>query len=221
MDKTTIFQRIQKVENEVALLNNTLFALKSTDIVKYGVNYTELSTNATLRAERIACQLRNLVLFTDFKGNSTYMIQAADALGIKISYEDRIFSATLPGLLPKRRLHTNMAFLRDPLHAALKEFLKGQEVEPYKECVICFCFVYDRSLPKRRVKDYDNLELKTILDVISTYVLFDDSGLYCDSHYTTELGETDQIIVTIMEKKRFPEWLMNREKHKITISENM
>ena len=33
MDKTTIFQRIQKVENEVALLNNTLFALKSTDIV--------------------------------------------------------------------------------------------------------------------------------------------------------------------------------------------
>ena len=98
MDKTTIFQRIQKVENEVALLNNTLIALKSTDIVKYGVNYTELSTNATLRAERIACQLRNLVLFTDFKGNSTYMIQAADALGIKISYEDRIFSATLPGL---------------------------------------------------------------------------------------------------------------------------
>ena len=68
MDKTTIFQRIQKVENEVALLNNTLFALKSTDIVKYGANYTELSTNATLRAERIACQLRNLVLFTDFKG---------------------------------------------------------------------------------------------------------------------------------------------------------
>lgn len=149
MDKTTIFQRIQKVENEVALLNNTLFALKSTDIVKYGANYTELSTNATLRAERIACQLRNLVLLTDFKGDSTYMTQAADALGIKISYEDRIFSATLPGLLPKRRLHTNMAFLRDPLHAALKEFLKDHEVEPYKECVICFCFVYDQSLPKR------------------------------------------------------------------------
>ena len=71
------------------------------------------------------------------------------------------------------------------------------------------------------MKDYDNLELKTILDVISTYVLLDDSGLYCDSHYTTELGETDQMIVTIMEKNRFPEWLMNREKHKITISENM
>ena len=104
---------------------------------------------------------------------------------------------------------------------ALKEFLKDHEIEPYKECVICFCFVYDQSLPKRRVKDYDNLELKTILDVISTYVLLDDSGLYCDSHYTTELGETDQMIVTMMEKKRFPEWLMNREKHKITISENM
>ena len=187
--------------------------------MKYGANYTELSTKATLRAERIACQLRNLVLFTDFKGNSTYMVQAADALGIKISYGDRIFSATLPGLLPKRRLHTNMAFLRDPLHAALKEFLKDHEAEPYKECVICFCFVYDQNLPKRRVKDYDNLELKTILDVISTYVLFDDSGLYCDNHYTTELGETDQIIVTIMEKKRFPKWFMNREKHKITISE--
>ena len=221
MDKTTIFQRIQKVENEVALLNNTLFALKSTDIVKYGVNYTELSTNATLRAERIACQLRNLVLFTDFKGNSTYMIQAADALGIKISYEDRIFSATLPGLLPKRRLHTNMAFLRDPLHAALKEFLKVHEVEPYKECVICFCLVYDRELPQRRIKDYDNMELKLILDVISSYALFDDSGLYCDDHHTTELGKTDQTIIYIMEKDKFPDWLGNHMKAKNTLSENM
>ena len=221
MNKTTIFQKIQKVENEVAQLNNTIFALKSTDIEKYGANYTELSTNATLRAERIACQLRNLVLFTDFKGKSTYITQAAGALGIRISYEDGIFSATLPGLLPRRRLHTNTAFLRDPLHAALKECLQSHKVEPYKECVICFCLVYDRNLPKRRVKDYDNLELKMIQDVISAYVLFDDSGLYCDSHYTTELGEADQTLVSIMEKNRFPKWLAEREKSKNTLSEKM
>lgn len=65
------------------------------------------------------------------------------------------------------------------------------------------------------------MELKLILDVISSYALFDDSGLYCDDHHTTELGETDQTIIYIMEKDKFPDWLGNHMKTKNTLSENM
>ena len=61
MNTTIIFQRLQGVEDEINKLNNILFALKTTDIQRYGANYEELSTDAALRAERIACQLRNLV----------------------------------------------------------------------------------------------------------------------------------------------------------------
>ncbi|MCI6621746.1 MAG: DUF6100 family protein, partial [Firmicutes bacterium] len=86
-----------------------------TDIEKYGANYEALSTDAALRSERITCQLRNLVYITDFSGKNSYLKLAADAQGITISQEHEILSITLPGLLPKRKVRTNMAFLHEPL----------------------------------------------------------------------------------------------------------
>ena len=57
-----IYQRLQGIEDELVKLNNTIYALKSTDIRQYRTNYEELSVNAALRAERIACRMRNLVM---------------------------------------------------------------------------------------------------------------------------------------------------------------
>ena len=54
------------------------------------------------------------------------------------------------------------------------------------------CLLYtSRELPQRRIRDYDNLEFKQILDTLCTYVLTDDSGFFCDSYYTTQLGLKD------------------------------
>ena len=68
-----IFQRLQGVESEIEKLRNILFALKTTDIEKYGANYEALSTDAALRSERITCQLRNLVYINDFSGKNSYL----------------------------------------------------------------------------------------------------------------------------------------------------
>lgn len=219
MNTTIIFQRLQGVEDEINKLNNILFALKTTDVQKYGANYEELSTDAALRAERIACQLRNLIYITDFTGKSTYMKLAADAQGIHISLEDEILSIRLPGLLPKRKVRTNTAFLHEPLNYALQEYLKSHSLSLYKDCVVCFSQIYDRALSLGRIRDYDNLEFKQILDTIAAYVLLDDTGLFCDSFHTTELGEHDHTIVYIMEKSVFPEWIKSRKNKIETISE--
>ncbi len=219
MNTTIIFQRLQGVEDEMNKLNNILFALKTTDIQKYGANYEELSTDAALRAERIACQLRNLVYITDFTGKSTYMKLAADAQGIHISLEDEILSIRLPGLLPKRKVRTNTAFLHEPLNYALQEYLKCHSLALYKDCVVCFSQIYDRALSLGRIRDYDNLEFKQILDTIAAYVLLDDTGLFCDSFHMTELGEHDHTVVYIMEKSVFPEWIKSHKNKIKTISE--
>lgn len=219
MNTTIIFQRLQGVEDEINKLNNILFALKTTDIQRYGANYEELSTDAALRAERIACQLRNLVYITDFTGKSTYMKLAADAQGIHISLKDEILSIRLPGLLPKRKVRTNTAFLHQPLNYALQEYLKSHSLALYKDCVVCFSQIYDRALSLGRIRDYDNLEFKQILDTIAAYVLLDDTGLFCDSFHTTELGEHDHTVVYIMEKSVFPEWIKSRKNKIETISE--
>ena len=57
----TIYQRLEKLEGELQKLTNTVYALKVTDIQNYDKNFEELSVSAALRAERIACQMRNLV----------------------------------------------------------------------------------------------------------------------------------------------------------------
>ena len=79
--------------------------------------------------------------------------------------------------------------------------------------------VYDRQLPLRRIRDYDNMEFKQILDTISPFVLKDDSGLFCDSFHTTELGDTDYTSVNIMEKSIFPVWLQEKKNSITDLSE--
>ena len=82
----------------------------------------------------------------------------------------------------------------------------------FKHCVVCFSNVYDRALPERRVRDYDNLELKRLLDVAASFLLVDDGGLLCDAYHTTELGEADCTRISIMDSGRFTGWLKEREK---------
>lgn len=214
-----IFQRLQNIEDEINKLSNILFALKTTNLQNYGANYEELSTDAALRAERITCQLRNLIYISDCTNKSTYMKLAADAHGIHVMQENGILSITLPGLLPKRKVRTNTAFLHEPLNYALQEYLKDHNLTLYKDCVVCFSQIYDADLSLRRIRDYDNLEFKQILDTIAAYILLDDSGLFCDSYHTTELGEYDHTTVYIMEKSAFPEWVKSRKNQVKSISE--
>lgn len=173
----TIYQRLEKLEGELQKLTNTVYALKVTDIQNYDKNFEELSVSAALRAERIACQMRNLVCPALSPNQAVYLPKAADAQGMRIAEQQGILTITLPGLLPKRRVHTNTAFLHEPLNYMLREYVKQNALPLYRDCVICFSQIYDRELPQRRIRDYDNLEFKQILDTLCTYVLTDDSGI--------------------------------------------
>lgn len=159
-------------------LKNTVFAMKMTDIRKYPANYEELSTDAALRAERLACQLRNIIFATDILPKPEYMDRAAKVQGIQFDTDGSILTIRLPGLLPKRKVRTNIGYINDPLYYSLKSYLAEHPVPVFVNCVVCFIHVYDRKLPLRRIRDYDNMEFKQILDIISPFVLKDDSGLY-------------------------------------------
>ena len=215
----TIYQRLEKLEGELQKLTNTVYALKVTDIQNYDKNFEELSVSAALRAERIACQMRNLVCPALSPNQAAYLPKAADAQGMRIAEQQGILTITLPGLLPKRRVHTNTAFLHEPLNYMLREYVKQNALPLYRDCVICFSQIYDRELPQRRIRDYDNLEFKQILDTLCTYVLTDDSGFFCDSYYTTQLGLKD--CTSVMEKADFPKWLQNQKNHHESMSENL
>ena len=88
--------------------------------------------------------------------------------------------------------------------------MKTHTVQRFRHCVVCFTHVYSRDLPERRVRDYDNLEVKQCLDAIAAWLLIDDGGLFCDVHHTTEMGESDCTRMSIMDTPRFPAWLLER-----------
>ncbi|MDO4275115.1 MAG: DUF6100 family protein [Eubacteriales bacterium] len=219
MDTKIVLQRISMIEDQTDKLKNSLFAMKMTDIPKYPTNYEELSTDAALRAEHIACQLRNLIYATGIVSKTEYMEKATKVHGIQIQNDKGILTIRLPGLLPKRKAHVNIGFINEPLHFALKEYLEHDSLPVFENCVVCFIQIYDQHLPLRRIRDYDNLEFKQILDTISPFVLRDDSGLFCDSYHTSRLEDADYTSVHIMDKSDFPEWLKQEKKRISTLSE--
>lgn len=210
MNRTILSQRISSILDDIQRLNSALFAMNTTDIQRYPDNYETLSTDAALRAEQIACRLRHILYASTNVQKEEYLTSAALMQGIDIQYNDGIMEITLPSLLPKRRRRPSSEFLLDPFHAALSQYAREHPMPQFKHCVVCFSNIYDRELPERRVRDYDNLEVKQYLDAVAAWLLIDDGGLFCDVHHTTELGEADCTRMFIMDTDRFPAWLAER-----------
>ena len=234
MDRKLISRRIGSILDDISRLSNALYAMDTTDIQRYPDNYETLSTDAALRAERIACRLRHLIYSSTTIRKGDYLKSASVMHGINITYENEVLAVTLPSLLPKRRQRQSAEFLLDPLYFALEQYAKENTLPHYRECVVCFAQVYDQTLqpkllrvlqereierPTRRVRDYDNLEEKQILDLLSSFVMADDTGLLCDAYNTAELGEQDCTMIFVMEKHRFPGWLAEHKPDLKSISD--
>ena len=219
MDRNLITHRIRDVSGNLSRLNNNLHAMNSLDIQRYPDNYETISTEAALRAEKIACQLRSLLYASTGIPKEEYLVKAGEAHGIEIHTDDGILEITLPRLLPRKKSKQSSLFMLDPLGAALAKYTTENTVHRFRECVVCISHVYDHELPDWCLLDYDNLQQKQLLDMIALYVMMDDSGLLCDAYNTTELGEKDCTRIYIMEKNRFSGWLLQRENALKTISD--
>ena len=212
MNRATLSKRITSILADLNRLTNALYAMNTTDIQRYPDNYEVLSTDAALRAESITCRLRHLIYSTTNVKKEEYLTSAAAMQGISIQEKRGVLEITLPCLLPKRKQRQSTEYLLDPFTAAMSQYAKSHPMPLLQHCVICFSHVYCQDLPQRRVRDYDNLELKQFLDVAASFILTDDSGLLCDAYNTTELGETDCTRIFIMDSGYFSTWLKEREK---------
>ena len=219
MDRTSISRRIGSIKGDITKLSNTLCAIENTDIENYPDNYAMLTTDAALRSELIACRMRHLLYGSTTTRKETYLASAGVVQGIRINMEDGVLEITLPCLLPKRKQRQSTEFLIDPLYFTLSQYSDSNELPKFKHCVVCFSHIYSEKYHNRRVRDYDNLELKQLLDVLSTFIMEDDTGLLVDAYNTTEIGEADCTRISVMDKDRFQKWLAQREKSLKTISD--
>lgn len=67
--------------------------------------------------------------------------------------------------------------------------------------------------------DYDNLEVKHILDMAAVYLMTDDSGTLCDIYHTTSYGNQDATLLYFMRQDQLPGFIL-RQKNLSNFSEN-
>lgn len=169
MNRALLSKRISSLLAEISRLSNALCAMNTMDLQRYPENYELLSTDAALRAEQIACRMRHLVYGFTTVQKHEYLTSAANVLGITITAQPGLVEITLPGLLPKKK-QRSAEYLTDPLEQALGQFTKEHLCSRFDSCVICFCHIYAVSGGRGRIRDYDNLEMKQILDVVCAYL---------------------------------------------------
>ena len=219
MDRSVISSRIRRISSDINKLSSTLCAMENTDIEKYPENYAMLSTDAALRSELIACRIRHLLYGSTQVKKAEYLASAGVVQGIHIQETDGVLEITLPCLLPKKKQRQSTEFLLDPLYFTMSQYADSHMLPMFKHCVVCFSHIYSQELPANRIRDYDNLEMKQLLDVLATFIMEDDTGLLVDAYNTTELGDTECTCISVMDKSRFPRWLEERESRLETISD--
>ena len=210
MNRALLSKRISSLLAEISRLSNALCAMNTMDLQRYPENYELLSTDAALRAEQIACRMRHLVYGFTTVQKHEYLTSAANVLGITITAQPGLVEITLPGLLPKKK-QRSAEYLTDPLEQALGQFTREHPCSRFDSCVICFCHIYAESGGRGRIRDYDNLEMKQLLDIVCAYLMEDDTGLLCDVYNTTELGEEDTTKLFVMDRDLFSGWLEQRQ----------
>ena len=211
MERTVISKKIGQLASDIDKLKNTLAAIECADIENYPENYNMLTTDAALRSELIACRMRHLLYQTTDVKKDIYLTSAGVVQGIRINDENGVLEITLPCLLPKRKKRQSTEFLIDPLYFTLSQYSDSHPLKKFKHCVVCFSHIYSSDFPKQNIRDYDNLELKQLLDVIATFIMEDDTGILVDAYNTTEIGNYDCTRIFVMDKSMFSEWLKERE----------
>ena len=113
---------------------------------------------------------------------------------------------TLPALLPKKNSgRGNLVYAG--VAAAMRKWCSGRKPLRFTDCVLVFCHVYDRMRPMRRMRDHDNIECKSVTDVLALYAMPDDGPAICSRYECSVAGDADRTDVYLVPSASFSAWL--------------
>ena len=131
-----------------------------------------------------------------------------EEMDIRIGYtQEGWFRLEIPALLPKKSKSGNVNYIRAPLLKALSGYFREHPHERFGPSVIAYRHVYDRSLPERRRRDYDNIEVNFVTDAVALFLLPDDSPAWCSHFYCSAAGDANRTQVFVVPQTDFTRWL--------------
>lgn len=175
-------------------------------------NYDVIANSELLRAEKKAentvVVLRNLPFCSGADNPETKVrMNIFDAFPCKLGYtEEGWFCLRMPLLLPKKE-GGNTWYIRGSLLPYLESFFRSRIPHKYSDCVIVFHHIYDENRTENRWRDHDNIETKTVTDLLGLYLMPDDNPLICDHYYCSSRGKSDSTEVYIIPRGDFVRFL--------------
>ena len=204
MNPDVLLNRIRLEQRGLIDIHKKLYEMEHLLPAPDPMQFAKTAESAALLSEKSTAHLRNMFFSVSNEPPIYYYPKAAEVQGIRVWAADNYLRVLLPALLPDKKKRDGCKFLLLPLQAAL---VQSGPLPRFSDCVICVEHIYDHNLPITSVRDYDNLELKAVIDVIATFCLADDTGALCDSFQTTWVGYSSSTVITVMPKNCFSAWL--------------
>lgn len=208
MNNNPLTALVNELLDQHARLGHDITAIQRTDFARFPENFIEVASKATRRSESISLRLRQIIPELNGRRRKQYnpLDEAVKNLDIQVMHTEKSVTVLLPGIVPTRAFGHKTDYLLDPLFHAMSCYAIEHLLPLHEKSMVVFTHLYNGTLSTRRVKDYDNLECKNILDIISIFALPDDGGLHCDVLHMTRVSDCDLTRIDVIDATDFPEW---------------
>lgn len=195
------YDKLQKLEDRLI----TTMSLNDSGNIE-AAYYKSLQVHET--AEELALITRNIPVLTGRLDAETEVRNTVKkTVPVEIGYtKEGWFSVRLFSLLPRKK-HGGVNYIRSSLYPAMREFFSKKPPVRYNDCVVIYRHVYAKNTPKRKKRDYDNIEIKQLMDVISLYVLHDDGPEFCNVFHCAAEGKANRCEIYVVPQVEFILWL--------------
>lgn len=165
-----------------------------------GVNFSALETEllqTTMDLELLCRNARRLLLQTSIVNKEALTAQICNTHGFYVEECDGKVHITMPTLPLKKPDNANCSFITEPLKWCLAEYYTKHPMYKYESARITICHCYPENTPRRMVRDYDNIEVKRIIDVLAMFYLHDDNMGRCEVLHTSRFLDCCKTEITV------------------------
>ena len=153
--------------------------------------------NLAMQMEKLTNQTRIATVLDADIDRRHYIATVKDELNIIVRDLNGRIGISMPYLLPKNRSVDSESYIIEPLVCALQGYIEKHHPEKIRHALVIIRSVYTDD-NKKLLRDNDNIEIRHVINIISTMLLVDDNML--DILLCSRVGKTAHTEIIISEK---------------------
>ena len=153
--------------------------------------------NLAMQMEKLTNQTRIATVLDADIDRRHYIATVKDELNITVRDLNGRIGISMPYLLPKNKSVDSESYIIEPLVCALQGFIEKHHPEKIRHALVIIRSVYTDD-NKKLLRDNDNIEIRHVINIISTMLLVDDNML--DILLCSRVGKTAHTEIIISEK---------------------